>query len=217
MGRETTTRSNSRSDDDLEKLITKVCTNFDTQLREELNPRMDKLDTKFNKICESLSKIQNSVQNNTKSIVELQNRIDIMEQHSKRNALRICGFSEREDEALLNLIPEFITQKLNINCATSDIDYVFRLKKSDDKSDIPAPILVNFLSNVKRNSVFNAKKLLKNSPVSIFEDLTRLRFETLLAAKKKHGKNMAWSSSGKLYVWISSENKKIEIKPKSDQ
>lgn len=216
MGRDTVTRSGSRSEDDMDKLINKVCTNFANQLKEELHSKIDKLDEKLNKLCESLNHINSLVQKNIKAIADVQDRFDNLEQSSKRNSVRICGFKETENENLLELLPEFISQNLNVNCSQSDIDYVFRLKKNDDTGVVPAAIILNFVSNVKRNIVYQAKKRLKNTSVAIFEDLTLPRYELLMAAKKKFGRNMAWSSTGRIYAWNATLKKKIEIKAKLD-
>ena len=216
MGRDNMgTRSSSRSEDDIEKLISRVCTHFVTQLKEELNSKIDKLDEKISKVFDSLASIKSSVQNNSKSIENLQRKYDELDQGCRKNSLRICGFQEEDDEDLLALLPEFFSQKLNISCSSKDIDYVFRLK-SDKNGEAPAAIIVNFVQNCTRNKIYMAKKHLKNCPVSVFEDLTRPRYELLLSTKQKFGKKMAWSSAGKIYAWNASSNKKVLIQSKDD-
>ncbi|KAG5874013.1 hypothetical protein JTB14_025795 [Gonioctena quinquepunctata] len=72
----------------------------------------------------------------------------------------------------------------------------------------PRVILVNFVSGVKRNDVIEARRALKDTGSSVYENPTKHRYNILSAAKKKLGNNQAWSSNGKVYIWCAHENKR---------
>lgn len=99
---------------------------------------------------------------------------------------------------------------LKVPCTHQDIDCAFRIGKQIN-SEKPPAILVNFVSNIKRTQVFNAKKLLKKTSHSIYEDLTQRRYELLMAAKKKYGVGKVWSVNGKIFLLKGNDNQKIQI------
>lgn len=210
------TRSSSRSDDDnIEKLISRVCANFVNQMEAKIDAKMDKLSSKLNEVCNSFKDMKGEIQKNTIAIGQLEGLIDELDQQSKRNSMRMCGLLEKDDEDLLEVIPTFITKKLKIPCSRNDINCVFRMGKEKLEGKC-RPIIINYVNGGKRNEVFNSKKLLKDSGVSIFEDLTRPRYELLSEAKKKWGITNVWSSNGKIYRWVAEDRKRMLIKSKDD-
>lgn len=211
-------RSSSRSDDDsMEKLIEKICTNFANKLEAKIEARIGKLDAKLDKLCDSLNDIKRSVSTNCKAISDLQQRIDILDQNSKRNSIRICGIEELPDERLPAVVASFISNKLNVACEECDIDYTYRLESGrNGNTNTPGTIILNFVSNIKRNEVFLSKKQLKNTNYTVYEDLTPARYELLASAKKKHGNTKVWSAGGKIFYWNNQLNKKILIKSKDE-
>ena len=128
MGRDTVLRSGSKSDDDMEKLITKVCSVFLNQFKEEFMSKIDKLDSTLNRVCESFNRLDLTVKKNTKDIAALQDRFDSLEQSSKRNSLRICGVAELENENLEEVLSDVFSNKLTISCSRSDITLCLSFK-----------------------------------------------------------------------------------------
>lgn len=203
-------RSSFPEGDDLELLINKVCTKFSSQLEEKLDAKIDKLERKFDHVVSTLSHLNKSVSKNKDDIQVLQDKVDALEQGRKNKCLRFCGISESVNEHLDEIILSFIIDKLNIQCEESDIDSVFRVgqHKVDGSS---RTIIVKFTACKKRNEVYGAKKLLKGTPYTLYEDLSSKRFELLTLAKKKYGNNKAWSYGGNIYIWNPKDNSKIKI------
>lgn len=182
-----------------EELINKVCNNFVKQYD-------SKIDKKLDKINDSIKALTNSVASNENSIKVLKVKNDFNELRAKRNSLRFHGFEDSDEEDVMDTMLSFINDKLNVKCSSAEVDSVFRVGKENPNGRV---ILVNFVTNWKRSEVFSAKKLLKNTGISVYEDLTKERYELLLAAKKKYGKSHVWSSGGKVHVL--DNNKKIVI------
>lgn len=194
-----------------EDLSDKVCGNISAQLdskMEVINAKLAKLDAldviskQIAELNNSFKSLANSVDSNKKEIINLNKSNDVLVQHSKKNCLRFHGFQESEGENVLEMVKNFINEALKVPCAAQDIDSAFRIGKTSVDSAKPRTILVNFVNNWKRSQVFNLKKSLKKlgTNISIFEDLTKQRYDLLLAAKKKYGQNQAWSSGGKIYA-----------------
>lgn len=204
--------------DNTEQLINKICTNFANQLNNKIDKRLDKfealLDSQLKEVNNSIQNLTKSVSVNTNAIKSLENKCDFLEQHLKRNNLRFIGIPEKDDEVLVDVISNIINDTLMIPCSPSDIDCTYRVGKSSP--NVSRTIFVQFLSNIKRNQIYSARKLLKGTNVSLYEDLTATRYYLLSLAKKKHGKNSAWSSGGKIFVWCARENKSRLINSEAD-
>lgn len=212
----------SKNDTDYtDELINKVCTSFSNKLEARIDKKLDrlesKLDAKLNELNNSIKDLGNISSSNAIAIKVVEQKCDSMEQYSKRNALRIVGFPERESENILDDVITFISSKLNISCRVNDFDCVFRVGNLKEQGKArPRPILVQFISNIKRDEVYVAKKLLKGTDITIYEDLTTTRYTLLSAAKKKYGNKNAWSSGGKIFVWSAEENKRRQISSGTD-
>lgn len=212
MGGGTTTRggsANRSEEDQTEKLISKVCASFLKKIEEKFDTKIGALESKLNRLCDAIKKMEDSVTYNKKEIDNVKTRLDDMEQATKRNSLRICGFREVANEDLAVDLSTFLQDNLGVSCSTGDFNYVFRLPKGND--DHPSPIIAGFISNIKRNQIFMQKKKLKNHPVSLFEDLTPRRYQLLLDAKRKYGHNNVWSISGKIFRWNPATSQKMCI------
>ncbi|KAG5889036.1 hypothetical protein JTB14_009441 [Gonioctena quinquepunctata] len=98
----------------------------------------------------------------------------LQEQHRKRNSLRLNGVAENDNENPLDIVKSEFHSHRGISCSTMDIAGV----------------------DVIREEVINARRALKDSGLSAYEDLTKHRYDLLIAAKKKLGDNQAWYSNG---------------------
>lgn len=184
---------NNKSDQELctEDLIKKVCSEFADKIEKSFNSRFDQLETNIMSLSEQLDNATSVSKENKTEIENLNVYVDNMEQNTKKNMLRIHGLDqEAEGETLMQHFINFLKEKLKIDCTENDIDYVMRLPNTNNQPMLTSTVLVNFVNNHLKFQIFNAKKLLKNSGISIFEDLTKTRFELLMEAKKQLGKKM---------------------------
>ena len=125
----------------------------------------------------------------------LEERLDEMEQYSRRNSIRISGVAETTD------VSEFISAKLNID-VSDQIDRCHPVGKrnADDK---PRPLLVKFLNYGSREKVLKGRSKLKGSGIYINEDLTKSRSEIASKCKslKKEKKiTNTWIRDGTIFV-----------------
>lgn len=207
--------STGLDEEDMERLIAKVCNNLLTKFDNKLDSRFQRLESKLTQACESMDNLTAGIENNAAKLMDLEERLDSYDQERKKNCIRICGLPENSHDDLMVSVVNFISNNLKIVCSKRDIDYCFRVGVASKEVLKPRVVVVRFIHNWMKNEVFGAKKVLKNSPFAVFEDLTAKRFELLLEAKKRYGTNKAWSSRGNIFYWDHINNKKALMTNKS--
>ena len=130
--------------------------------------------------------------------------IDKLEAYTRKDSLRINGIPHEEGETSAQLEDKVlnIAHKIGVNITRGDISVTHRLK-ADKKGGVPT--IIKFSTRRSKDQVFSAKKNLKGmdgmDDVFISEDLTRLRFRTLLSAKKCKDYKSVSTKNGKLFIW----------------
>ena len=170
------------------------------EVHKQLQPFKEKLDAQDSEI-KSLKKI----------IDEQTIKLDQLEQHGRRDSLRIVGLPESNENDDTDAAVLSLCESIRIEPAIlpTDIAVSHRVGKSD--SGQPRQVLVKFATRNVRERVFRAKKNIKtyraeNSAldnVFINEDLTQYRAN--LARKARQCKNLktiddTWTIYGKIMV-----------------
>ena len=129
---------------------------------------------------------------------------DRLEQYQRKDSVRITGIPHVQGETNAQLEDKVIdvANKIGVNLVRGDISVTHRLK-ADKNGKIPT--IVKFSTRRSKETVFSAKKNLKGLPemqgVFIGEDLTTIRFSTMMQARAcKDFKSVA-TKNGKIYVW----------------
>lgn len=139
-------------------------------------------------------------------------RLDDLENYSRRNCLVIHGITEERGEDIDAVVQDFISKDLrlaNIDVMTH-VDRCHRLgppkkitKDDVSKDEVPKgrrPIIVKFCSYRTRSKLWLNKKLLKGTKKLITESLTIKRIELLNEAKKIFSQTNVWTSDGRICV-----------------
>ena len=92
------------------------------------------------------------------------------------------GVEEQEQENTDNIVLNVIKEHLDIELLVKDGDRSHRIGKSNSKSKY-SPIIVKFISYSDHREIFNNKKWLKDTGVSITESLTTGRMWQLKIAR----------------------------------
>ena len=122
---------------------------------------------------------------------------DDSEQYSRRNCLLVHGVEEQEQENTDNIVLNVIKEHLDIELSVKDLDRSHRIGESNSKSK-RRPIIVKSITYNDRREIFNNKKRLKGTGVSITESLTAERMRQLENARDQFGFNKAWSIDGRI-------------------
>ena len=144
---------------------------------------------------------------------------DRNEQYSRKDSLRISGIPVSENESNEQLEQKIINiaKIAGVDLKNEEISVAHRLKK-DRKGGVPT--IIKFTSRKSKEKVFSAKKNLKGkddmSEIYITEDLTRLRFRTLLSAKRCEDFKSISTKNGKIFVWRNGERSPVSIESPYD-
>lgn len=123
-------------------------------------------------------------------------RLDEMEQYQRRSNLRIFGVPESEGNSDLAAIQT--AKRIGVDLDLCDIDRSHRV--GAPQAGKCRPIIVKFTSYRKRSEIFRNKRGLKNSGVTLREDLTQARVLVLKAAIEKFQLKNVWTSDGVIIV-----------------
>ena len=133
-----------------------------------------------------LTKLKNNLTLKDKAIAGLEDdnyrlsqKVDDLEQYTRRNNARIYGVAEQPEENSDNLAFDFFKSELNVDIASNNISRSHRVSK---KSGVePRPIIVQFTKHNSKVTVMSRRRVLKERkrPFNLPEDLTINRREIL--------------------------------------
>lgn len=161
------------------------------QLEESMNFNSDLVAGLEKKLAERDREISN-----LKS--QLEEKTDQLEMYSRRNCLRIFGVEETENEDTDRLVIEKVANKISVNLSLQDIDRSHRVGRQVTGKN--RPIIVKFVSYRKRNEMFRSKRLLKQTGMTIREDLTKSRLVLLQAAIDRFSLRNVWTEDGTIVI-----------------
>ncbi|CAH0547284.1 unnamed protein product [Brassicogethes aeneus] len=150
------------------------------------------------------TKLNNYKQHYEKQIKTLEEKIDAIEQYSRRKNLRIFGVPENPVIPLKDDINNIFT---TMGTEPKPIVECYRIGKLTNK---PRAIFLKLANYEDKMEIIKNRKKLKGTKVHIKEDLTKAKMEILTAASDKFGYKNVWSLNGKIYVMLN--NKKTEFK-----
>ncbi|CAH1184034.1 unnamed protein product [Phaedon cochleariae] len=197
------TRSSQVEEAHLESLISKISSKLlnkiDNKL-ENMTARFDTIDVTLNSLNAKFIHLEEVEHNHKKQFIFVNEKLDELHQNSKMNSLRLIGVNEETDENLISKILSTINDGMKIKCAIFELNRVFRVGKISADLTKPRAVIVDFVTNLKRNEVYKAKFKLKGTGIFINEDLTEYRYKLLLQAKKRFGNKEVWSQNCKIYA-----------------
>lgn len=127
----------------------------------------------------------------------LKERIDHLEQYSRRNNIRIFGMPEKQNENLEDSVIDIFEKKLNVHVPKEAIERIHRTgRHSEGKT---RPVIIKFLSYKTRQQVLNNKKKFKGTNFIVYEDLTKTRLSILHKVQLKIGRRNTWTHDGSIF------------------
>lgn len=190
----------------------------------EINERfIAPLKSEIASLTATVSALTATIQEKDKTIESLEERVekletavDVAEQYSRRNNLRVSGIQEQQDEDPYQLALDLANQKLKLTPAISisEIDRAHRVGAAE--SGKTRDLLIKFGTYRARHRVFEARMSLRSPSNTTFinEDLTGRRSFLLWKAREKKKKNIiksCWSSDGKIFVRDNNGIKKLVL------
>lgn len=209
MADERITRSKSYDDETLiQKVVEKVLANksFLDKLLDTFKDVLKQNTESIKLLHDKVSSLEGSINKTEKSCNKLEDQIELQEQYSRSNNLRIFGIKEAADEDIEKVVTKFCQEKLDIKITALDIDICHRLQS---KKDSPKPILVKFVRRSVKNRIFAVKKRLKGTNITIREDLTMKRLSIVKTLSTKYQSKNVFTTNGNIFVKIDNSIRKI--------
>ena len=141
-------------------------------------------------------------------------KIDELEQHTRKNSIRIFGVADKNKTESAEQTTEAtvgVMQKIGVSITKSDIDIAHRLGKFTETS--ARPIIVKFVSRLhKQQAIYNRRKL-KGSGIGLSEDLTVKNRSFLKELQEDPRVNAAWTRDTNFFVKLKSDDRVIRVNP----
>lgn len=127
--------------------------------------------------------------------------LDKHEMGTRRKVLLFHGVPEQANEEPGDVIRSILCDSLKVPAECSkDVRVAHRLgAKGDDKV---RPMLVRFVTHNARRDVWDVKKNLKGTGITVSEFLTKPRHDLFVAARKHFGMSNVWSTDGKVVLLL---------------
>ncbi|KAK9686108.1 hypothetical protein QE152_g37441 [Popillia japonica] len=152
----------------------------------------EKIDNVLKKYCERCDELE-------KANKVLVNKIDNLEQYSRRNSIRIFGVAEKSNENIQDIVMNMCSEKLNIDFSLRDIDRAHRIGPRQVGNKKRSIILKLTSFRCKMEILKNRHKL-KGTAISIAEDLTKTRYDLYKLAQRKFGVKNTFTLDGTVYI-----------------
>ena len=111
----------------------------------------------------------------------LEQRLNNIENYSRRNNILISGLSENNGEDCNAVAQKMFTEKMQLTIDNQDINVAHRVGTKSEKEGSSRPILVQFNNMNKKNEVMSKTKKLKDTNIYVNQDYC----QSTLAARKK--------------------------------
>jgi hypothetical protein len=167
----------------------------------------DKVRDRTSELEDQLKKVTFENKQLLAKVEQLADKVDDLEQYSRRKCLRISNYVEPEKDQPedTDSIAIKVAEQAGVAITAGDIDVSHRVGKFSDSR--PRDIIVKFYSTKIRNAVIKGRKVLRNIKATTYisEDLTKTRNELFfecrqLAKNKDCDIDKAWTYNGKVYA-----------------
>lgn len=129
----------------------------------------------------------------------LRKQIDDQEQSMRSMNVRIHGLKIPDGQNINKCVIEMFKNRLEVNVKKEEMEKCYLVSSKINPDKTPS-VLIRFCSESSRMSVLKKRKLLKDSGISITEDLTKQRLSLLTNAANKFSKKNSWVLNGNIYV-----------------
>lgn len=151
----------------------------------------------------------------------LQERLDDLEQYSRRNCIVFHGIPDNAQPELptqlTDKVNKIATEHLGGEIPAKSIDRIHRLGQKPDVESNPRarvrnrPVIVKFTDYSTRDRVYRARSSLKGTGIYLHESLTLMRQKWLKQARNHPSARRTWTQDGKIFVLTKDNNKRIVI------
>lgn len=145
---------------------------------------------------ERLMKLESENQN-------LRQRMQSMEQYSRRNSVRIIGLEEGKDAEgdLMEEVKTMFRSKMNLTFEDVAFSSCFRAGRKTEEAKIkPRHVVVSFHKQDSKMLIMKNRRKLKDSGILIVEDLISDKHKLLKKCQEIFGAKSTWTLNGTVHV-----------------
>nr|CAH7742007.1 unnamed protein product [Callosobruchus chinensis] len=194
----------------VEEYFSKSMDTFNNRLKQAMNvesPEVREIHHEYSSFKDSLMQV---MQHFKTIVVNMEQHIDTVEIEMWKSIILIHGIYESENESLDNSVKHVLsTMKIN-NLSDNAVEESHRFGLPRPGNKKPRPIIVKFAKYQHKQTVWNAKKNLKNTSIMITEFLTKNQLVIYNEAKKLFGNQKCWTTNGQIRVMLP-DGKKTSI------
>lgn len=146
--------------------------------------------------------------------------LDRHEQMMRRKVLLVHGVAEEPEEQPVAVLTAVLANRLkSSDDCLGAIKVVHRLGAKGAKT---RPLLVRFTSHEARSEVWDSKKALKGTGITLTEFLTKSRHDVFMAARQHFGVSNSWTTDGRIFVQLPNKTRRkvecwAELRPLMDK
>lgn len=188
----------------VEKVITKKLSKM-IEEQERQESRIFDLENKVDSKEEEIKALKNEMTELKCDLGKSLDKLNDLEQYSRRNCVRIFGVEERAEENPFDLVTALANDKLGLNVSPDDIDRTHRV--GPVVAGKTRGIIVKFKNYQTRSAVIHNRRKLKGSRVVIKEDLTCQNQQLLKKTQNHNLVENAWSNDGKIFAPFKSDER----------
>ena len=182
----------------------------------ENNEQITKLDDSFKARGAVLNALVTDRDRLVHEVSSLKLKMENIENYSRRSCLLVHGVKEDGGENTDDIALDIINNNLNLkNITIKDIARSHRIGRPDKSRETRnvkprvRPIIVKFVSDRDRISVYRSKKLLKGKRISISENLSIERYILFKKCCQKFGMRNCWTFDSMIFAHINGVRKVI--------
>ena len=175
--------------------------------------------TALEKKLKDISDLSDDVSTLQQNLKHTMLKLNDMEQYSRRSNLRIFGLEVPDGESCTDAVVNFCNQKLAVDIDKADIlrshPLPFRSSSNSSAQESSKPvkqsIIVKFSNMDAKSLVLKNRKKLKNSGISVSEDLTNTNVMLLNRLRSNMSIKEAWSANGNIFCKVN--GRKCRVNP----
>ncbi|KAI4459414.1 l1 transposable element-related [Holotrichia oblita] len=178
-----------------DSFVANISSSIGAIIEKQMSVLMEKLIERYEvKFSEFKTQIDALKSENLSLKKECENKVDALEQYSRKNNLRIYGLPEDVNEDVEAVVASTLSTKLNMDVNPAFIEVCHRLGQRSNST-----IIIKFSSHKYKSLVYRHRSRLKGTKIVIKEDLTRKRDEAMKNLVTKYGRKNVWSVDGVLF------------------
>lgn len=172
----------------------------------ELLDNEDFISKLLEKVSEKIELLQQKVEDYEVKHLELETKIEILQQNEKLRNICIYGMQEEVNEKLNDKVFRLFNEKMKVEINSADILKCFRVGKKTTKE---RPVIVIFDRQSTRNTVLRNCGKLQGTKIAVAEDLIKNRLKLLREAQQRFDRKHVRTYNGNIFVIINERKHKV--------